>query len=98
MQPVDHLFCGTNEIFHQKWLGDEVLCPVDERPEALLDIRPAGHEQEWDVASRITGTKLFEELAAIQSGHVVVAEDNVGGLIDDFEKRISAIRGDRDFT
>ena len=44
------------------------------------------------------GAKLLEELAAVQPGHFVVAEDDVGRLVDNFEESVCAIGGDHYFA
>src|SRR5260370_22695802 len=93
MQAIDNFFRDAYQIFDQKWLGDEILDAIHERPETLLDIRPARHKQEWDMPGRFARSQFLEELSAIQAGHLVVAQNHVGRCVDDLQERVRAIRG-----
>src|SRR5208282_2236079 len=98
MKAIDHLLGGAHEILDEEGFGYEILGALDQGAEALFDIGAAGHEKKWNVARSFPGAKLFKELASIQARHVVVAEDDVGWLIDHFEQSVSAISGNYDFA
>src|SRR6266446_4260172 len=47
---------------------------------------------------RIAPAQLFEELPSVQPRHFVVAEDDVGRVVNDFEQSICAVRGSLDLA
>ena len=82
----------------RKRLGDEIFDAVDERAEALFDVGAAGHEEKRNVAGGLAAAQFFEELAAVEARHFVIAEDEVGRLVDDFEEGVGAIVGEDHFA
>src|SRR6266850_2606559 len=98
VQPVDNFFRDAHQVLHQKWLGDKILDAVHQRPQPFFDIRPAGHKQEWDVLGRLAPAQLFEKLPPVQPRHLVVAEDDVGRVINHLEQSVCAVRGSFDLA
>ena len=72
--------------------------PSVERAKPFFDVGAAGHEEKRNVASLFAAAKFFEKLAAVETGHFVVAENGVGRLVDDFQKGVGAIIGENDFA
>src|SRR5213080_3334046 len=66
VQSIDDFFRDADEVFYQKWLGDEVFDAIDERAKALFYVGAAGHEQKRDVAGLFAATPLFKKLAAVE--------------------------------
>src|SRR4030095_712720 len=81
----------ADEILQQKRLGDEVLDAVHQRAQGLFHIRAAGHEEKWNVARLLAAAEFFKKLTPVQTRHLVVARNRVGGLINDLKKRIRAM-------
>ena len=76
VQAVDDFFGDADEVFDEERLGDEIFDAVDQRAEALFDVGATGHEEKGNVAGGLAAAQFFEELAAIEAGHFVVAEDD----------------------
>src|SRR5207248_8712796 len=83
VQAIDHFFRDSDQVFNQKRLGDEVFHAIHQRPQALLDVRAAGHEQKRNVPCGIARAQLFEKLPAVQHGHLVIAKNDVWRGVDD---------------
>ena len=98
MQAIDDFFRDAHEVFHEKRLGDEIFDAVDERTQTFFDVGAAGHEKKRNVARGFASAQFFKELAAIEAGHFVIAEDHVGRLVDDFEQRVGAVGGEDHFA
>jgi hypothetical protein len=98
VQAINDFFCRADKIFQQKRLGDEILHAVDERAKAFFNIGTAGHEEKRNVTGGIAAAEFFEKLAAIEAGHLEIAEDDVRKVVDDAEERVGAIGADHDFT
>jgi hypothetical protein len=98
MDAIDNFFGHANQILGQKWLGDEIFDAIHHWTKLLLDISAAGHEQERYVARGFASAKLFEKLAAIEAGHLVIAKDDVGWLVNHFQQSVGTVVGDNHFT
>src|SRR5467141_3579856 len=98
VQAIHNFFRDAYKVFYQKWLGDEILDAIHQRPQAFLDVRPAGHEQKWNVPRRLPRAQFFEELPAVQAGHFVIAENHIGRCVDDLQQRVRAVRGSLHFA
>ena len=85
MQAIDYFLGHANKIFDQERLGDEIFNAVHHGAQFFLDVGAARHEKKRDVARGFAAAKLFEELAAIEAGHLVIAKDDVGGFVDHFQ-------------
>jgi hypothetical protein len=95
---VHYFFGGTHQILEDEGLGDEIFDAVGERAKFFFDLGAAGHEEKRDVAGLFSPAQFFEELAPIETGHFVIAENGVGRLVNDFQKGIGAIIGENDFA
>jgi hypothetical protein len=98
MQAIDYFLGGTDQVLDEERFGDEILGTINKRTESLFDVRTAGHEEERNVAGGFAATEFFEELATVEAGHVVVAEDDVRRFIDDFEQSVGTVSSDHNFA
>jgi hypothetical protein len=95
VQAINYFFGRANKILQEKRLGDEVLDAIDERAKAFFNIGAAGHKEEGNVPSGFAAAEFFEKLAAIEAGHLEIAQDDVGKFVDNLQKRIGAIGADQ---
>src|SRR5208283_2539645 len=98
VQTIDDFFCRADKVLEEKRFGDEVLDAVDKRAKAFFDVGAAGHEEKRNVTGGFAAAEFFEELAAIEAGHLEIAEDDVGEVVDHAEERVGTIRADHDFA
>ncbi len=91
MQPVHDLLGDAHEVLDQERLGDKLFHAVHQRPEALLDVRAARHEQKRNVPRRFSRAQLLKKPAPVESRHFVIAQDHIRRIIDHFEQGISAV-------
>src|ERR1700730_2408598 len=98
MQPIDYFFGGADQIFYEEWLGSEIFHTVDQGAKTFFNVRAAGHEEERDLAGGFAAAEFFEQLAAVEAGHLVIAENNVWEFVNDLQERIAAVRGGYDFA
>ena len=98
VQAIDDFFRDADQIFHEKWLDDEFFDAVDQRTQALFDICAACHKKKRNMTRFVAATEFFKKLAAVEARHFVVAEDDVGRLVDHFKQRVGAVGGDLDFA
>ena len=93
VQAVHDFLREADEVFHQKRLGDEVFDAVHHGAELFFDVAAAGHEEKRNVLRGFAGAEFFIELTAIEAGHFVIAEDDVGGFVEGLDERLRAVGG-----
>jgi len=50
------------------------------------------------VARGFAAAKFFEKLAAIETGHLVIAKNDVGRIVNHFQQGVRAVGGDHHFA